>query len=293
MQHNFLPCKHPIICAPMNQVSDLRLALAVHAAGCFPSLVLPNYMTHGVTLHIDKLENDLKSFNEITSGMNLLFAMDPEYVLNPDIFKLIKRYNISHIELLCDIVDNRAVKQVIRSLRTAGVKFYYKRLEVEQLDDVLDYIDAVTIKGHNAAARVGTSHVSLADKVTMLTKNYPGLAIIASGGIATHSDILKYLDAGAAAVCLGTAFALTHESAISIETKQKMISSSFDQVVQLGDARQNALKFSDFKYTDYNNTGGLREGVRDPTVGHIFAGQAIDTIKSIRSVAELVNSLIE
>lgn len=291
MQTNFLPCKYPIICAPMNQVSDLKLALAVHAAGCFPSLVLPNYMVRGESLQVDKLEDDLKSFMNVTGGMELLFAIDPEYVLNPDIFRLIKCYKIVHIELLNNIGDNHAVKMVVTGLRKTGVKFHYKRLEVDDLSQELEFIDAVTIKGNNAAARVGTSQVSLLDKVRWLTNKYPTLAIIASGGMSAQSDIEPYLDAGAAAVSIGTAFALSSESAISGETKQKMINSSFKDVVQLGEARQNALKFSDFKYTDYNNTGGLREGVKDPTVGHVFVGKAIDSINTIRSVGEIVNDL--
>ena len=52
-----LGTRYPIICSPMFQVSDLKLALAVHEAGCFPTFI----------------HNDLESaylFKKITGSNN-------------------------------------------------------------------------------------------------------------------------------------------------------------------------------------------------------------------------------
>ena len=62
----FFNCKYPIIAATMNQVSDLKLAIACHDAGILPSLSVYNYSLSNTDINLKELENDVKQFQDTT-----------------------------------------------------------------------------------------------------------------------------------------------------------------------------------------------------------------------------------
>lgn len=296
MHQSFLPCKYPIICAPMNQVSDLTLALAVHNAGCMPSLVIPNYTSFGIAFHADKFEHDLLAIREQTGACNLLLALEIEDFYRPNLLALIIEYGVTHIELLnlypARVISDPRAQKNLELLKSTNVVITCKLVNVTDLSKLVDYLDAVTIKGPDAASRVSTIPVALVDKIHQLSQRFPTVKIIASGGISDADDIDYYLSHGASAVSLGTVFAMSAESAISVATKTKMIASTFADTVKIGIFNQTSLQFSKVESTDPNNTSGLRAAISDPTVGHVFVGKAIDSINSIRSVADIVADLV-
>jgi NAD(P)H-dependent flavin oxidoreductase YrpB (nitropropane dioxygenase family) len=113
-----------------------------------------------------------------------------------------------------------------------------------------------------------------------------------SGGISRPRDVKKYLNMGCVAVAVGTLLAASEESCVSIETKKQMIQSTYENVVRLKNARQNALVFSETSTDDDNNTQSLIKGIASPNEGHIFAGKAINEITSIKPVKDIVEDLI-
>ena len=67
MHQKFFNSKYPIICAGMNRVSDVKLALAVKQAGCYPSLVSVNHlvMDPSTSMPIEDDSSKLKEAMEI------------------------------------------------------------------------------------------------------------------------------------------------------------------------------------------------------------------------------------
>lgn len=287
MHREFINSKYPLICAPMNRVSDLKLAVAVYNAGCYPSLVADNYS------NLDELESDIQLFVDLAGSATLILALESAALMqSPRLVSIVLRYKLSHIEIF-DKADplNVAMMYLFDKIRANGTKIIFKMLSVFELGTLATHIDGVVIKTPDAAARVIHDKYNAVQRVEKLTSAYPHLRIVASGGISSRADIQKYLDAGATAVSVGTLFAVSVESSVSVETKQAMVRASYTDAVTVGIANQTALVFSSTVDADGNNTNGLELGVKAPATGLIFVGKAIDSVSEIKTVEQIVKDL--
>ena len=146
------------------------------------------------------------------------------------------------------------------------------------------------IKSQNGAARIKYYGENIKDLLLSTKRNHPNMPVIVSGGISTSKEIKEYLDAGAAAVSLGTVFALSEESRINMDKKRSLINMRYNDVTKIKD-EQNAIVFSDVADDDGNNTVGLRVGRDTADKGLIFIGKGIDNINAIKPVSEIVKEL--
>ena len=90
---NFFPSRWPIMCAVMNQVSDLKLALAVHSAEAMPSLMVAG------DNRADRINIALSEFVKCTGHANMVLHLDYSDLVNVEIIKLIRQHRVSHVEL--------------------------------------------------------------------------------------------------------------------------------------------------------------------------------------------------
>jgi tRNA-dihydrouridine synthase len=199
---------------------------------------------------------------------------------------------ITHIELLefteSNLTDDNINK--ITLVRDSGIKIILKILTHNDIAPFIDIIDAVTIKGPEAAGR--SEDVDLISEIKAIRLQYPDLKIIASGGIKNNADIQKYISAGAEAVGIGTLFAMSRESSIPDIVKDKLLQSNSSDIRRLKmGARQRAVIFDEHINDDFNNTRGLYSGLATANSGHVFVGNAIDTITDVLSVREIVDHL--
>lgn len=274
--------KYPIICAPMNRVSDLKLALACAEAGIVPSLIPDSYGT------IEDFKNAAIEVKKKSKDLQVSYALE-DIVTNVD---LILELGISHIEIFeYNLDSDQHSLRVLYELRKQGVKIILKVIKPDIIPVFLDVIDAVTYKGSDAAGRSAVG-VDLLKEIPLLKVQYPGLNIIASGGIGNKKDIDKFLDAGACAVSIGTLFAMSADSSVPDTIKNKLLDTSSTDIKRLKTgARQRAVIFKEEQVDDFNNTQGLSLGLTTGTQGHIFVGNAIDSITDILTVKEIVNYL--
>lgn len=276
--------RYPIVCSPMNGVSDLKLAIACAQAGIVPSLFL-----HPFT----NLDDFSKSVTEVLSHCSNIHVSSSLKDITTNA-ELIKKLGITHIEILefenSDVsIDN---KRIINDLRATGIKVILKILLTQVIDQFIDIIDAVTIKGSEGAGR-SAKDIKLEDAILYIKSKYPGLKIIASGGVKNKSDIESLLSFGACAVSIGTLFAMSKESPIPHAVKDKLLQSTSDDIRRLKTgARQRAIIFDEQASDDFNNTHGLYSGLQTGTTGHIFVGNALDSITEILSVQEIVDCLV-
>ena len=289
----FFNCKYPIIAATMNQVSDLKLAVACYNAGVLPSLSVYNYSLSNADINLTALENDIKQFQDITGTSDVLISIARGHFLTPSFIELALKLNIKFIEALLD--DPPYIDVDI------NLFWEYKRNNIKIIPKVFGSVavnknvDAVILKGSNGAGRALT-FADPDEQLDNIIQLYPSMPIIMSGGIGTSQDISKYLSKGCIAVAIGTLFAASEESSISTETKLKMVEASSKNITQLSKgAQQNALIFKEDhnEHDDYNNTLSLVKGIKNPTAGHIFAGTSVDNITAIRPIKDIVQELIQ
>jgi len=274
--------RYPIICTPMNFVSDARLAIACNKAGIVPSLVSN-----------DKIKEQLKEFRDscpdgdIILSSDLMLAID---IIGTDrMMKILKDYRVSHIQLLKILKDNES--SILEKIRDNGTKIIYKSQSPVDLPSDMAYIDAIDLKSPDAASRVVIDGRTTMERFLEQKAMNPDMPIIVTGGISTSEQIKIYLWAGAEAIGLGTIFALSEESRIHPDKKLEMIKKSFSDVKSIGVNRMNGIVFSETPDTDNNHTDGLRLGRDTKDQGVIWAGKALDNINAIESVQTIVDRL--
>lgn len=287
----------PIAVMAMNKVSDVKLAVACSKAGILPSLSIFNYYDAPNSLSLDRVQNALIEFNRMTNNAPLLLSIGVDAIIDDGTFQVILDCKVKILEVIFDAPTEvsysaeRTAKRDLRIniLKSHGVVLFSKALDVDDIENL--NVDGVILKGPDAAGRTRNSG-TLIERIKKCKELYPQLHIIAAGGIGTSKQIQECLDAGAIAVGLGTIFAAANESAISTETKLKMIQATATDIDKLKNgAKQNALIFKELSKDVNNNTRGLMSGITNPVNGHVFAGKGIEHINSIKSVEEIVNIL--
>lgn len=306
----FLGYEHPIVCLPMNRLSDINLAIAVAKSGCLPSLVISAYTNDwGKIFYADRLKQDLARFLKETGTCNVLLSMTDFFLTHhhEEITNLITTFKVSHVEIIpyygnSDIETSYSVETYIQylvKLKQHGVKIVVKCLAipVEQVSAVLienGVIDAIIVKTSKGAGKVSRAYHDVVDLTIKTKLLYPSTNVIVCGGITNSVQIKNALAAGATAVGLGTIFAMSKESKMCIENKVKLVfkkSKDIESMRKSGMLGQNAIVFE--KYEDWdneNNSRSLERGIRGEG-GHVFMGHGIEQINEILSVSEIVNRL--
>lgn len=287
---NFFPSRWPIMCAVMNQVSDLNLALAVHSAGAMPSLQINRYNADR-TINYDLVNHELSEFSKQAGNSNLVLVMAQEDFVDYKFIKLVRQHQVSHVEILGNKIDSSEYWNTAQF--HLGLKYIKQTSKIlyRVLSNTSDnsHIDAFCIKGKESAGFAGS--ISVADMFNQ-QQAISNKALIPYGGIGTPEQVKHYMDCGAAGVAVGTLFAATHESCLSTETKLAMCGASSTQLTQFKETGQNALVLGVLKSSkqDWNHEHDLKNGIAG-NGGLVYAGTAIDYITEIRTVQQVMDYL--
>jgi len=312
---DFFGCEHPIICLPMNGVSDLNLAVAVSKAGAFPSLSVPNYMSEmGKIFRKQDLVRDLFAFGDKTGTNKLMLSTSDDILYNNRdiLYYLFEKTKLTHIELFLvmkndthkiGIDDFKNFSSLIQDLKSIDIKIIVKSIfnrtqfpfdPHPNFWKMYPFMDGVLFKGPDGAGKIFNGPISLSQMLDISNRFLKDKASIVSGGISTNEHIQSYLNAGATAVGIGTLFALSEESLICQESKQAVInnnSRSLDK--KSSDSTvQNAFVFSAYNGPDNNNNSeSLNLGISGKG-GHLFVGEGKKYVNEILPVAEIVARLM-
>lgn len=303
MTRNILGTKYPLMAAAMNQVSDARLAIAVREAGALPSISIFNYADHANNVDYLLLEEEIAKYINATGDGLLVLSVDPT-VIDIKLIELLRNYSITHIELIpnYEYIRKPWLRSVLEhdllKIQGLGTKII---LKVVAYPEDIQYwsvwnnkkVDMMCVKGPLGAGRVSETNTDLVGLTKQAVARFD-IPVIAVGGISSSEQVNMLLEAGAVAVSVGTLFAASTESCLSLEAKQKLVSASYNDLSQLPtiDLSQNALVITDTDPTDtVNNSVGLIHGVKTGTAGHIFAGKSVDSITQIDSVKNIVARL--
>ena len=298
----YFNCNYPIICSGMNTVSNVKLALAVRRAGCYPSFVAYNHTVLDQILDISTLDKDLKEYYNLGGDRNYILGINSSLLVESDSFlKLLLEHKPAYVELFdTDYLTHPKFTESVNLLHTEEIKILVKSLSagyffncIQNGHNIQSLLDGIILKGPKGAGRVAKEEINLVNDIKKIRLLFKDLIIVAQGGVHSPADILELQESGADIVSIGTMFAVSEESSISLETKIKMLKSSYAETVRIGQVNQNGIQFSKMATDDENNTAGLKLGVDTGKQGHVFAGAAIDYITEIKPVQQIVQDLIK
>ena len=290
--------KYPIIQGGMVWCSGWRLASAVSNNGGLGLL-------GAGSMHPETLLHHIKMMKETTDkawGINLP-------LMYPEIDTLVKMIIDEGVKVV--FTSAGSPKKYTSMFHDAGIKVAHvvssSRFAVKCEEAGVDAIVAEGFEagGHNG--REETTTLTLIPQVREVTTK----PLIAAGGIASGKAMLACMVLGAEGIQAGTLFALTQESSAAQEFKNKCIS------LEEGDTMLCLKKISPSRLVKNNlyktlfeaeNNGASAEQLReilgkaaskrgifegDIDNGELEIGQIASAIKEIKSVHEVMKSLVE
>ena len=294
---DFFGCAYPIVAAPMNRVSDAKLAIACHNAGIFPSLSLYSWQSrHSIDINENIVDRELKTFQDATGSSKVLISLASVDLFKDSVMKLLLDNHIEFIEFIASdhppkffMDKTKTVKQQMKDRHGVDFKIITKRLDSQNIN--ANAVDAIVYKTAEGAGR-GLPSANILNELEKFKNIYPTIPVIMSGGVGCADDVKKYMSLGCMAVCIGTLLAASEESSVSRETKLKMIEATVADISRTAVSNQSALIFSKLPDDDMNNTHSLIKGLASPDQGLIFAGKGIDYVKEIRPVKDIIQELV-
>lgn len=287
---SYFTSKYPILCVPMNQVSDVNLACSVHNAGAFPSLSCYNYYKQG-KLHLETFFNSCKDFSNRTGSTDILLSISWEDFLLEEVQNFLTENNYRYTELFHRPHDEiwPSIERIVSALEKQDFHIIFKILKIVK---PIEKYSAIILKGPDGAGRTINSKGTLEENFNFIREKYPDKIIIPSGGIGTSEQVKQYLDAGADAIGIGTLFAASEDSCVAPMTKQKMINSDTNDLSKFGPLITQGIVFRLDSVDDSNMTRSLSKGVHRGNSGAMFAGNSINEITKILPVKDIIDKLI-
>jgi nitronate monooxygenase len=221
--NSVLNIQFPMVMAPMFLVSNenmMKTAIQSGIAGAFPSL---NYRKEG---ELESLLVELNAHKEMhkqgTYGVNLIVQKT-----NPLYEKHLKICVDAKVPFYITSLGNP--KQVIDAAHAYGAKVFCDVTNIEHAEKANNVgCDGFIAVGQGAGGHAGPYPLSVL--IPSLTKQFPGLPIIAAGGIATGEGILSMLSLGAAGVSIGTRFIASDQAPVSVEYKNSIVKYGMDGI---------------------------------------------------------------
>ncbi len=299
---------YPIIVAPMFLISNVKMiktALDNGITAAFPAL---NYRTDQ---ELRAAIKEIKAHSNKPFGVNLIVnKSNPKYKGQ---LELLKEEKVAYI-----ITSLGNPKEVIEQCKPLGIKVFCDVVDLAYAKKVEELgADAVIAVNNRAGGHAG--NISPKDLVTLLTENIT-IPVISAGGIAKGEQIREVMSWGAAGVSVGTIFIACNEAPISQEYKQAMVDYGEKDIVRTNKLSGSALTVINTPYVQQlgtkatwlewilNNNKTLKKyakliialrgmkSIEKAAFGATYktvwcAGPAIEYVKSIRPMADIVKQL--
>lgn len=251
-----LPCKLPIVQAPMAGVQDSALAIAVSQAGGLGSLPCAMLTTAALTRELEKLRDaGVDAYN-----LNFFCHTDPTPDAHTDtIWRSALSPYFAEWGVDPDSPSNAPSRtpfsdeslETIRSFQPKVVSFHFGLPKVEWLDEIKSWggqvwssattlheakwliehgADALIAQGVEAGGHRGmfltqdlATQIETRDLLALI-KGSCDIPVIAAGGISHPDQVASLLKAGAAATQVGTAYLCCHEAKTSALHRKLLLS---------------------------------------------------------------------
>lgn len=298
-----LKSTYPILCVTMNKVSDLKLALACHAACIVPSLSVysnTEFVENSENYYNNEAINELDEFIEKTSSNEISFAFQANLLHNDSFFNQILKSKNRLIEIIDwrkeDIKDNKILDRII-SLQSqnkkVGLKINTNKLMLLRNADprnLILLVDYYLLKGSEGAGQVGLETI---DDLTAGIRKESSKDLIATGGVSTSADINRLISIGANAVGIGTLFAMSEESRIPKEVKLSLLEKTKNDIIKVNGTHRGIMFSHVEEHSNDNLDKSLVRGIETGKEGHINMGNAILNINKVLPLKDIVSLLVK
>ena len=306
---DILGIEHPIIVAPMFLVSNEEMVVQSCQNGATSAIPALNYRTY------DELRIAIQSIKNRTSrpfGINLIVnKSNPKYKKQ---LEVLLEEKVDYI-----ITSLGSPQEIINQCKPIGIKVFCDVVDltyakkVEQLG-----ADAVIAVNNKAGGHCGPTDRD--ELLKELSENI-SIPIISAGGVTTKEDVDKALNLGACGVSVGTIFLAAEEAPISDEYKQALIDYGEKDIVLSTKISGSHLTVINTPYVQKIGTKAswleklmkknkwlkkyiklfialrgmnmIRKSAFKATYNTVWcAGPAIEDVKSVRSLKEILSDLI-
>jgi nitronate monooxygenase len=299
---------YPIIAAPMFLISNTKMVKAALANGITAAFPALNYRTDA---ELRAAIHDIQSSTDKPFGVNLIVNKS-----NPKYKSQLKTLLETKVAFIITSLGNP--REVIEACRPRGIHVFCDVVALAYAKKV-EALGADAVIAVNNRAGGHSGKLAPAELISML-KNNCSIPVISAGGVAHGSDIRDAMALGAAGVSVGTIFIACHEADISPEYKQAMVDYGEKDIVmtnklsgspltvintpyvqQLGTKanllewilnRNKTLKRYVKMLIAYRGMKKVEKAAFSATYKTVWcAGPAIEHVKRIRPMAEIVRTL--
>lgn len=290
-----LNIKYPILSGGMAYVSKAALVSAVSEAGGLGIIAAGGITPSELADEIDKT----RELTDKSFGVNLL-------LLDPDVDEKIRVVCEKKVDIVTTGAGNPG--KYIPILKEAKVLIFPLVSSTILVKRLQRYdIDGVIAEGMEAGGHIGeVTTMALLPQVCEVAE----VPVIAAGGIASGGAMAACFALGAEGIQMGTRFAVSTESPIHPNYKQKIIRAGDRSTVVTGKslgapvrAMANKMTKTFQKYEKDGRSmeefeelagGGLKRAVKEGDVktGSLMAGQIAGLIKDEKSAKEIIEDLV-
>jgi len=305
-----LGIKHPIIVAPMFLISNTDMVVAACESGATAAFPALNYRTDK---ELRAAINNIKQRTSKPFGINLIVnKSNPKY---REQLKTITELKVDYI-----ITSLGSPQETINKCKPLGIKVFCDVVNVDYAQKVEAMgADALVAVNNRAGGHLG--HLSQEELITNL-KNNSNLPVISAGGISNFENVKEAMNLGACGVQVGTIFLASKEAALSKDyqdaliqygekdivtttklsgTKCTVINTPYVQSIGTKENllekiinRNKKLKKYAKLLLAYKGMKLLEKAAFSATYKTVWcAGVAIESIKEIRPLAEILKDLVE
>jgi enoyl-[acyl-carrier protein] reductase II len=302
---DLLGIDYPIIQGGMVWIANAELAAAVSNAGGL-GLISPNA---GMSRNGDQVEN-LKKQIEIAKGLTSKpFGVNLPILNNPQIEVLVDAVIKAKVKVVVTAAGNPAL--YTSRFKEAGIKVLHLVAAVRHAQSAERRgVDAVIAEGYEAGGHNGLDELTTLTLVPQVV-DAVAIPVVAAGGISDARGVVAALALGADGVQMGTRFVATRECAAHQNFKDAIVKASDTDTAitgrKLGPTRilkneiatkllgmeaagASAEELQAFIGSSRSRTGQF-EG--DLANGEAYCGSVAGMIKEIKSVAEVIQSIVD
>lgn len=291
-----LNISYPIFQGGMARISDPKLVASVSNSGGFGILT-----TVGLTA--DDLRDTINKTKALTNkpfGVNLMLHQENI----PELVDVIIENSVSAVT-----TGAGSPKAYISKLQDAGIKVIPVIATVKHAIKMQDLgVDAIIAEGSEAGGHIG--QISLFSLLPQIIESVD-LPVIAAGGIVTGRDWLATEIFGAKGVQMGTRFLASEECMIGPNYKEIIINADDTSSIVTGQSYSMPVRcitnqwLRDLLAKEYQGThkdelmkaatGAYSRAVLEDDVetGSVMAGLSVGRIKTILSVDEIVEQMVD
>ncbi len=302
---DLLGIEYPIIQGGMVWIANAELAAAVSNAGGL-GLISP---TAGMSRNGDQVENLKQQLKIAKSLTSKPFGVNLPILNNPQIEELVATAIDAKVKVVVTAAGNPAL--YTSRFKEAGIKVIHVVAAVRHAQSAEKRgVDAVIAEGYEAGGHNGLDELTTFTLIPQVVDAVT-IPVVAAGGIADARGVVAALALGADGIQMGTRFVATHECNAHQNFKEAIVKASDTDTVitgrKLGPTRilknEVAAKIMDMEAAGASveellafigssrSRAGQFEG--DMANGQAYCGAIAGMIKEIKSVGEVIQSIVD